>query len=93
MFNIGPFELIMIFVVALIVIGPKKLPGVARALGRAVGEFKKATDELRADLNVDLTSFQKDHQESTVDVSQSVIEEKSEKEEDQSSEKENDLNG
>lgn len=83
----------MIFVVALIVIGPKKLPGVARALGRAVGEFKKATDELRADLNVDLTSFQKDHQESTVDVSQSVIEEKSEKEEDQSSEKENDLNG
>jgi len=56
MFNIGPIELIAILIVALLVIGPKKLPGLARALGKAVGEFKKSTDELRADLDIDLTS-------------------------------------
>ena len=56
MFNIGPLELIAILIVALLVIGPKKLPGLARALGKAVGEFKRSTDELRADLDIDLTS-------------------------------------
>ena len=56
MFNIGPLELIAILIVALLVIGPKKLPGLARSLGKAVGEFKRSTDELRADLDIDLAS-------------------------------------
>ena len=54
MFNIGPLELFVVFVVALIVIGPKKLPDLARALGRAIGEFKRATSELQSSFDLDL---------------------------------------
>lgn len=52
MFGIGMPELIIIFVIALIVIGPKKLPDLARALGRGMAEFRKATEEVRANLNI-----------------------------------------
>jgi TatA/E family protein of Tat protein translocase len=47
MFGIGMPELILIAVVALIVLGPKKLPDLAKSLGRAVREFQKATTELK----------------------------------------------
>jgi TatA/E family protein of Tat protein translocase len=40
-------------VVALIVIGPKKLPDLARALGKGMAEFRKATDEIKESLNVE----------------------------------------
>ncbi len=53
MFGIGMPELILILAIALIVIGPKKLPDVARALGRAMGEFKKATRELKESMEVE----------------------------------------
>ena len=61
MLNIGPLELIVIFVVALLVIGPKRLPDLTRALGRAVGEFKRATDELRDNLDINLRSIDSNH--------------------------------
>jgi len=47
MFGIGFPELLLILAIALIVIGPKRLPDVARALGRGLGEFKRATDEMK----------------------------------------------
>ncbi len=47
MFGIGMPELLLILALALVVIGPKKLPDIAKALGRGLGEFKKATDELK----------------------------------------------
>jgi sec-independent protein translocase protein TatA len=40
-------ELILIFIVALIVFGPKRLPEIGRTIGKALGEFKKASDELK----------------------------------------------
>lgn len=43
-------ELILILVIALIVLGPAKLPEIARTLGRGMGEFRRATDELRDNL-------------------------------------------
>jgi len=45
--SLGIPELIVIFVVALLVFGPKRLPEIGRTLGKALGEFKKATDELK----------------------------------------------
>jgi TatA/E family protein of Tat protein translocase len=45
--SLGIPELLLIFVVALIVFGPKKLPEIGRTLGKAMGEFKKATDDFK----------------------------------------------
>ena len=53
MFGIGMPELIIIMVVALLVIGPKKLPDLARALGRGMAEFRKATQEIKESLELD----------------------------------------
>lgn len=44
--SIGMPELILIFVIALLVFGPRRLPELGRSLGRAMGEFKRATNEL-----------------------------------------------
>ena len=52
MLGIGMQEIIVVLVVALIIIGPKKLPDLARALGRAMGEFRKAADDLKEDLDI-----------------------------------------
>lgn len=47
MFGIGMTELLLIGALALMVLGPKKLPELARAMGRGFAEFKRATDEFK----------------------------------------------
>jgi Tat protein translocase TatB subunit len=56
-FNIGPPELIVILLVALLIVGPKRLPEVGKSVGRALREIRRQTDEVRssfeATINVD----------------------------------------
>ncbi len=52
MFGIGMPEFLLILVVALIVLGPQKLPELARTIGRALAEFKKSADALKENLNI-----------------------------------------
>lgn len=51
MFGIGVPELLIILVVALIVLGPRRLPEVAKSLGKAFAEFRRATSDLSDELN------------------------------------------
>ncbi|HET7434037.1 MAG TPA: Sec-independent protein translocase protein TatB, partial [Thermoanaerobaculia bacterium] len=45
--SLGVPELLLIFVVVLIVFGPRRIPEIGRTLGKALGEFRKATDDLK----------------------------------------------
>jgi sec-independent protein translocase protein TatA len=54
MFDIGLQELILIFVIALLVFGPKNLPQLGRSLGRAMREFRRASDEFRLTVETNL---------------------------------------
>ncbi len=47
----GP-DLLVILVIALIVFGPKKLPDLAKTIGRALGEFKKTTEEMKESIGI-----------------------------------------
>lgn len=52
--NIGMGELLVIFVIALIIFGPRKLPELGRSLGKSIAEFKRASNELRSTLEEEI---------------------------------------
>jgi len=56
MFGLGIPELIVIFVIALVVFGPKKLPDLGRALGKGIAEFKRATEEVKETIETEVRS-------------------------------------
>ena len=64
--SIGMPELIIIFVIALIIFGPRKLPELGRSLGKSLAEFKRASNELKSTLE----------EEIRLEEQRSVIEEK-----------------
>ena len=51
MFGLGGGELLLIFVIALLFLGPKKIPELAKGLGQAVREFQKARDDMMNEIN------------------------------------------
>lgn len=53
MFGIGISELLLILAIALIILGPKRLPELARALGKGVNEFRKAANDIKSTLDID----------------------------------------
>ncbi len=67
--SIGMPELIIIFVIALIIFGPRKLPELGRSLGKSLAEFKKASNELKSTLEEEIRL---DEQRSTVEASKAA---------------------
>ncbi len=59
MFGLGIPELLVIFVIALIVFGPKKLPDLGKSIGRAMAEFKKASDEFQDSVRAEMKEVEK----------------------------------
>jgi TatA/E family protein of Tat protein translocase len=54
--NIGPVELIIILVIALLILGPGKLPDVGAAIGKSIREFRKATNEVQDSVTGSVTT-------------------------------------
>jgi sec-independent protein translocase protein TatA len=54
-FNVGPMELVIVLVIALVILGPKRLPEAGKAAGRGLREFKGAISGATADESTDTT--------------------------------------
>lgn len=65
MFGIGPTELIVILVIALLVLGPKRLPELAAGLGKGLAEFRRATADINAELDEARRSLEEQTREAT----------------------------
>src|SRR4051812_30865499 len=61
--NVGTPELIIIFVIALIVFGPRKLPELGKSLGKSLAEFKRASNELKNTLDEEIRLEERKSQE------------------------------
>ena len=73
MFGLGIPELIVIFVIALVVFGPKKLPDLGKSIGRAMAEFKKAQQEFQESSAMLCLGFHASHVASTASAGQAKI--------------------
>ena len=56
--NLGMPELIFIFLLALVVVGPKRLPGLARQLGKYMADFKRASNEFKNQLETEMMNIE-----------------------------------
>jgi sec-independent protein translocase protein TatA len=70
--NIGPVELIIILVIALIVIGPGRLPDVGAALGKSIREFRKASSDMADATRVDVSPLPTASQPNTLQTTPPV---------------------
>jgi len=63
-------ELVIILVIALIIFGPRKLPELGRSLGKSIGEFKKASNELRNTLDEEIRAEEQKEQRAKTEAEQ-----------------------
>lgn len=66
MFGVGMSELVVIFVIALLVFGPKKLPELARSLGQALAYFKRASDDFRETIQTEMDALEEEERRKAV---------------------------
>jgi len=64
--SIGMPELIIIFMIALIIFGPRKLPELGRSLGKSLGEFKRASNEFKAQIESEISQLDLENSRQTI---------------------------
>jgi sec-independent protein translocase protein TatA len=60
LFNLGPEEMVAIFIVALLLFGPKELPKIGRTVGKAMTEFRRAQTELKSTFNREMQNLERE---------------------------------
>jgi Tat protein translocase TatB subunit len=73
MLNIGPQELIIVLIIALVVVGPQRLPELGRTIGKAMREFRKIQDDVKDSIRFDLDA-EPDHPVRPAGVAKSAVE-------------------
>ena len=68
--SVGMPELIIILVIALIIFGPRKLPDLGRSLGKSIGEFRKASNELKSTLEEEIRVEEQKEQRAKLEAEQ-----------------------
>jgi len=64
--NLGFPEMMFLFVLALLIFGPKKLPEIGRQIGRALSEFKRASNEFKAQIESEINQLDLENQRPTI---------------------------
>lgn len=64
--NLGFPEMVFLFLAALILFGPKKLPEIGRQIGRALNEFKRASSEFKAQIETEINQLDRDEPRQTI---------------------------
>jgi TatA/E family protein of Tat protein translocase len=62
-FNVGPAEIIVILLIALVVFGPKRLPEIGKTIGKGLREFRQATQDVKDELSFNLTDDEDDEEQ------------------------------
>lgn len=70
--NLGFPEMIFIFFLALIIFGPKKLPEIGRQIGKALNEFKRASNEFRSQIEAEISNLDVENQRQILPPSRPV---------------------
>jgi TatA/E family protein of Tat protein translocase len=80
MFGLGIPELMVIFVIALVVFGPKRLPDLGKALGRGIAEFKKASQEVKDSIESEMRNAEQSIDVAKIEAAEKERQEKEKKE-------------
>jgi sec-independent protein translocase protein TatA len=70
--NLGMTEMIFIFVLALLIFGPKKLPELGKSLGKAMTEFRRASSELKSTFDREMTNLERETESTTKQISSGI---------------------